>query len=345
MANKQYEMLFKLNAQAISGFKGTFSQAQAEFARLGNEIQSLNRAQSDIAGYQKQAGAIDSTKAKIANLTRQHEFLSQQIEETTGSTAGLEREKLKLEQRMASAQGTLERQESRLKSTGEALDKAGVNTNNLAGESAKLTARIEELSREQEQAAQSAQAYGDSATNAFQAAGEALAAAGLVAGMKQLGEAYLSTVQAAGEFGAAMSNVEALSGANASEMAALTTQAKELEAATKFTAMESGEAMGYMGMAGWNAQQMLAGMPGVLDLAAASGDNLAGVADIVTDSLTGFGPTAADTSGFVDVLAAASSKSNTNVSMLGESFKYTASLAVPEAKHKSSVEGMPPWKR
>ncbi|MDE6836782.1 MAG: hypothetical protein K2P33_00110, partial [Acutalibacter sp.] len=122
MANKQYEMLFKLNAQANSGFKGTFSQAQAEFARLGNEIQSLNRAQSDIAAYQKQAAAIDSTKAKIANLTRQHELLSQQIEETTGSTAGLEREKLKLEQRMASAQGTLERQESRLKSTGEALD-------------------------------------------------------------------------------------------------------------------------------------------------------------------------------------------------------------------------------
>lgn len=327
MAGKLYEMNFVLGARQSSGFKSAFSQAQAEFARLGNEIQSLNRVQSDISAYQKQSAAVEGTKVKIANLTKQHELLSRQIQEATGSTAGLEREKLKLEQRMASAQGTLERQESRLKSTGEALDKAGVNTNNLAGESAKLTARIEELSREQEQAAQSAQAYGDSATNAFQAAGEALAAAGLVAGMKQLGEAYLSTVQAAGEFGAAMSNVEALSGANASEMAALTTQAKELGAATKFTAMASGEAMGYMGMAGWNAQQMLAGMPGVLDLAAASGEDLAGVADIVTDSLTGFGLTAADTSGFVDVLAAASSKSNTNVSMLGESFKYTAPLA------------------
>ena len=81
-----------------------------------------------------------------------------------------------------------------------------------------------------------------------------------------------------------------------------------------------------MGMAGWNAQQMLAGMPDVLDLAAASGEDLAGVTDIVTDSLTGFGLTAADTGEFVDVLATAATKSNTNVSMLGESFKYAAPL-------------------
>lgn len=326
-SGKQYEMLFKLNAQANSGFKSTFSQAQAEFARLGNEIQSLNKTQADISAYQKQSAAIDSTRAKIENLAKQHELLSRQIDETAGSTAGLEREKLKLEQRMASAQGTLERQESSLKSTEAALKEAGVSTRDLSGESARLTARIDRLSQEQEQAAQSAQEYGDSATSAFQAAGEALAAAGIVAGLKEIGAAYVGTVQAAGEFGAAMSNVEALSGASRQEMAALNTQAKELGATTKFTAMESGEAMGYMGMAGWNAQQMLSGMPGVLDLAAASGEDLSGVADIVTDSLTGFKMTAADTGEFVDVLATAASKSNTNVSMLGESFKYVAPLA------------------
>lgn len=327
MAGKLYEMKFLLNAQQGSGFKGTFSQAQAEFARLGNEIQSLNRAQSDISAYQKQSAAIENTRAKIENLAKQHALLSGQIEETTGSTAGLEREKLKLEQRMASAQGSLERQEDRLSATSQRLKEAGVSTANLSGESARLSTQIEKLSKEQEQAAQSAQEYGKSAASAFDAAASALAAAGVVAGLKQLGAAYVGTVQAAGEFGAAMSNVEALSGANAGEMTALTAQAKELGAATKFTALESGEAMGYMGMAGWNARQMLSGMPGVLDLAAASGEDLAGVADIVTDSLTGFGMTAADTGRFVDVLAAASTKSNTNVSMLGESFKYVAPLA------------------
>lgn len=324
---KQYEMLFKLNAQANSGFRSTFTQAQAEFARLGSEIQTLNKTQADISAYQKQSAAIDSTRAKIENLTRQHELLSRQIDKTSGSTAGLEREKLKLEQRMASAQGTLERQESRLKSTEAALDEAGVSTKDLAGESARLASQIEELSKEQEQAARSAREYGDSAVDAFQAAGEALAAAGIVTGIKEVGAAYVGTVQAAGEFAGTMSNVEALSGATRQEISLLNAQAKELGATTKFTANESGEAMGYMGMAGWNARQMLSGMPGVLDLAAASGEDLAGVADIVTDSLTGFKLTAADTGRFVDVLATAASKSNTNVSMLGESFKYVAPLA------------------
>lgn len=326
-SGKQYEMLFKLNAQANSGFKSTFSQAQAEFARLGNEIQSLNRVQADISAYQKQSAAIDNTKAKIANLTQQHELLSKQLQNATGDTSGLEREQLKLGERLRSATVNLENQQGRLNTTSQRLKEAGINTANLSGESAKLTAKIDELSKKQEQAAQSAQEYGDSAANAFRAAGEALAAAGIITGIKEIGEAYVGTVQAAGEFGATMSNVEALSGATRQEMALLNAQAKELGATTKFTANESGEAMGYMGMAGWNAQQMLAGMPGVLDLAAASGEDLAGVADIVTDSLTGFKLTAADTGQFVDVLATAASKSNTNVSMLGESFRYVAPLA------------------
>ncbi len=326
-SGKQYEMLFKLNAQANSGFKGAFSQAQAEFAKLGSQIQSLNRAQGDISAYQKQQAAIDRTQARLENLTKQHALLGQQIQNTTGDTSALEREQLKLEQRMAGAQSTLENQQGRLSATTQRLEEAGVSMDDLSGESARLADEIQELSQQQEAAARSAEEYRESAVSAFDAAASALAAAGIVGGIKQIGEAYIGTVQAAGEFGAAMSNAEALSGATSQQMALLTAQAKELGATTKFTANESGEAMGYMGMAGWNAQQMLAGMPGVLDLAAASGEDLAGVADIVTDSLTGFKLTAADTGEFVDVLAAASSKSNTNVSMLGESFKYVAPLA------------------
>ena len=326
-SSKQYEMLFKLNAQANSGFKGTFSQAQAEFAKLGSQIQSLNRAQGDISAYQKQQAAIDRTQGRLENLRKQHALLGQQIQNTTGDTSALEREQLKLEQRMASTQATLENQQGRLSATTQRLEEAGVSMDDLSGESARLADEIQELSQQQEAAARSAEEYGESAVSAFDAAASALAAAGIVGGIKQIGEAYIGTVQAAGEFGATMSNVEALSGASTQQMALLTAQAKELGATTKFTANESGEAMGYMGMAGWNAQQMLSGMPGVLDLAAASGEDLAGVADIVTDSLTGFKMTAADTGEFVDVLAAASSKSNTNVSMLGESFKYVAPLA------------------
>ena len=124
-----------------------------------------------------------------------------------------------------------------------------------------------------------------------------------------------------------MSNVEAISGATAEEMELLSGKAKELGATTKFTAQEAADAMGYMAMAGWDAQEMLSGMDGVLQLAAASGEDLAMVSDIVTDNLTAFGLTAADTARFADVLAAAATNSNTNVSIMGETFKMSASVA------------------
>src|SRR5699024_5091259 len=98
-------------------------------------------------------------------------------------------------------------------------------------------------------------------------------------------------------------------------------------ATTKFSASQSAEAMKYMGMAGWKSQEMIDGLPGIMNLAAASGESLGTVSDIVTDSLSAFGLKAKDTGRYVDVLAAASTNSNTNVSMLGESFKYVAPVA------------------
>lgn len=136
-----------------------------------------------------------------------------------------------------------------------------------------------------------------------------------------------AAVKTAADFEAAMSNVRAISGASADEMEALTAKAEEMGAKTKFSATEAADAFTYMAMAGWDTESMLAGIEGIMSLAAASGEDLATTSDIVTDALTAFGLTAEDTSMFVDVLAAASSASNTNVSMLGESFKYVAPVA------------------
>jgi len=256
MAGKLYEMNFVLGAKQDSGFKGTFSQAQGEFAKLGNEIQSLNKTQGDIASYQRQQAAVERTTQRLADLRAKYDEVEQSIKENGSETAELTRKKAKLEGQINTTNIRLEDQQAKLGVTANKLHAAGLGTDNLSTKSQELSSRVQTLSERQEEAAQSVEKYGDSATSAFQAAGEALAAAGLVAGMKQLGEAYVSTVQAAGEFAATMSNVKALSGANAQQMAQLTAQAKELGAATKFTANESGEAMGYMGMAGWNAQQM-----------------------------------------------------------------------------------------
>ena len=107
----------------------------------------------------------------------------------------------------------------------------------------------------------------------------------------------------------------------------LTGKAKEMGATTKFSATESAEAFQFMSMAGWDADDMLNGIDGIMSLSAADGLDLATTSDIVTDALTAFGLSADESSHFADVLATVSSSANTNVSMLGESFKYVAPLA------------------
>ena len=129
------------------------------------------------------------------------------------------------------------------------------------------------------------------------------------------------------DFEAAMSKVSAISGATGKDLTALTDKAKEMGASTKFSATESASALQYMAMAGWDTSDMLSGISGIMSLAAADGLDLAATSDIVTDALTAFGMKASDSSHFADVLAKASSSANTNVSMLGESFKYVAPLA------------------
>ena len=136
-----------------------------------------------------------------------------------------------------------------------------------------------------------------------------------------------AAVKTAANFESAMSKVSAISGATGDDLDALTEKAKEMGETTKFSASESADAFQYMAMAGWKTEQMLDGIEGVMNLAAASGEDLATTSDIVTDALTAFGLGAEDSAHFADVLAAASSNANTNVSMLGESFKYVAPLA------------------
>lgn len=135
------------------------------------------------------------------------------------------------------------------------------------------------------------------------------------------------TINTYKDFEAAMSQVQAISGSSQTQLTQLTAKAKEMGATTKFTATESAEAFNYMAMAGWNAEQMMGGIEGILNLAAASGEDLGTTSDIVTDALTAFGLQASDATHFSDVLAQASSSANTDVGMMGETFKYVASMA------------------
>ena len=328
MANrKEYEMLFKLNAQLGGSYNSTFSKAQQQIASTQKEISALNKIQGDIASYQKQQQAIGTTKTKLESLKKQYELIEQEIKDTEGSTAGLEREKLKLGDRIRDIETKLHNQEDKLQNTSDRLKEAGVDTNNLANEDAKLSAKLDELNKKQEEAGEGAKDFGVKGSSAIEAVGAAIAAAGITVALKEIYEGFKACSEIAAEYEATMSTVEALSGASAEEMELLSDKAKELGATTKFTATEAAQAMTYMGMAGWDAEEMLEGMSGVMSLAAASGEDLAMVSDIVTDNLTAFGMSAKETSRFADVLAATATNSNTSVGIMGETFKNAASVA------------------
>lgn len=136
-----------------------------------------------------------------------------------------------------------------------------------------------------------------------------------------------AAIKTTADFQTSMSSVAAISGATGDELDQLTAKAREMGAKTKFSASESADAFKYMAMAGWKTADMLDGIEGIMNLAAASGEDLATTSDIVTDALTAFGLTASDSAHFADVMAAASNNANTNVSLMGETFKYVAPIA------------------
>jgi len=134
-------------------------------------------------------------------------------------------------------------------------------------------------------------------------------------------------VKTAADFESSMSEVSAISGATGEDLQKLESLAKKMGETTRFSASEAAEALKYMAMAGWKTEDMLNGLEGIMNLSAASGENLGATSDIVTDALTAFGLSAADSGHFADLLAKASSNANTNVSMMGETFKYVAPVA------------------
>ena len=129
------------------------------------------------------------------------------------------------------------------------------------------------------------------------------------------------------DFESQMSTVGAISLATADDMEMLNEKAKQMGIDTVFSATEAGKAFEYMAMAGWKTEQMMSGIEGIMNLAAASGEDLGLVSDIVTDAMTAFGLSAEESGHFADVLAAASSNANTNVGMMGDTFKYVAPVA------------------
>ena len=293
---------------------------------IGGDATKLSKALQDV---DKQVNKATSSLKDINKLLKvdpkNTELLTQKQKALTeaidGTKQKLEQEKQALEQLKngPQTQETIRQQEA------------------LSREIIETTQKLDKLEQEYKDfgsvATQQAKAAGkamEEAGDKVQQAGKGIANAGkamttyVTAPIVAAGTAAVKT---AADFDSGMSKVQAISGATAEEMEALRAKAREMGAQTKFSASESADALSYMAMAGWKSEDMLNGLSGIMHLAAASGEELGTTSDIVTDALTAFGLTAKDSAHFADVLAAAATNSNTNVSMLGESFKYAAAPA------------------
>ena len=322
---KEYELLFKLQAALGGNFNTVFNSALNTTKQMQNSLSKLNSITGKIDAYKKQETALESNRQKLARLTEEHEKLQKEIEETEEPTDELREKLSKNEKQIAATTSKIEAQEKRLNSLGAELSEAGVNTSNLTAENERLAKAYDKVKRSQEELARVNAAIGKN-NEAISKTKTQLA--GVVGTAVALGAAiYAGPVKKSSEFQAQMSTVRAISGATADEMERLNSLAKEMGATTQFTAVEAGQALEYMAMAGWKTDQMIGGLPGIMNLAAASGEDLASVSDIVTDALTAFGMTADQSGRFADVLAQASSNANTNVAMMGATFQKVAPVA------------------
>lgn len=323
---------------AIENSKNKLTRLSEEHSKIAQKIQ-MHKQNAEML-----RAKIEETGDATGELTAQ---LASEENEVAKNTERLERNESQTQQTTVS----IERNGQALEQLGNQLREAGVNTDNLSQDTERLRQQYERLEQTQRRVSEinSKQAKNNAAIS--QAKKQLV---GLTGAATAVGTAiYNGPVKKAADFEQQISTVKSLvgevknkelagitkqadkmglayqKGTNATEttMNVLAAKAKQMGATTKFTAKEAGEALEYMAVAGWSADEMLSGVSGVMNLAAASDADLGTTSDIVTDSIENFGLSAKETTHFVDVMAQTARKSNTDVLKLGESYKYVSPVA------------------
>lgn len=330
-ALKLTESQFRTNANSMAALR-------AKGEALNNLYQAQKSKVSELRAALDNAKRAEETysaqKAELTAKIRANSEALEKLKRSAGDTSA-EEKKLTDENKELSAQ--LQTCDANLDATTKGvnawqtqLNNAEAKLNDLDAEIQENNKYLKEAEKSADETAQSIDEFGNKTKESGEAVGAlaaALTAAGLMRGFKELVSALNECSKAAAGFEYGMATVAAISGASDTELQKLSDRAKEYAASSVFMASDVAQAYEYMGMAGWSAQQMLDGLNGIMALSSASGEDLGMVCDIVTDALTAFGLAAKDSAHFSDVLAKASSSSNTNVSMMGQSFTMVASTA------------------
>lgn len=301
---------------------------QSQYDALQREIQATTQELSKLEGQARQAS---DAVASIPDRGNRLDDVNNLLNLDPGNAELLAQKQRYLGEEVDKTRKKLEELKEAAEKANAALANGDITQDEYDALQREIIETTQELKKLEDQARQSGEMVQQIAAKGekLQSMGSTVAGVGTTMTMgltMPLVGVATAAVKTASDFQAQMSKVEAISGATGDELASLKEKAISLGDSTKFSATEVAQGYEYMGMAGWKSGQMLAGIGPVLNLAAASGEDLGKTSDIVTDSLTALGLTAQDTGHFCDVLAEASRSSNTDVSTMGESFKYAAPL-------------------
>ena len=309
-----------IDRQAYDKFKDKLTKSREALEKLKDkqtEMQEkLGRGEIDQGAYDKFMQKVEKAETEVRKL----EAAEHSMEENLRLGNISEEQYRAFQRELETARADCDRLSGQLIDTSQQINRLGDGSSNAADD-------VDELGDELTETGDQARNTAENGISAMTVALGNLVSDGIKLAADKLKDFTEDVVRTGSTFEAAMSSVGAISGATASEMEILTAKAEEMGASTKYTAAESAQAFQYMAMAGWKAEDMVSGIDGVLSLAAASGEELGTTSDIVTDAMTAFGLSADQAGHFADVLAAASSNANTNVSMMGETFKYVAPVA------------------
>lgn len=348
----EYRAKLRLITQNLREMSSAMKIVTNTFDRNDQSITALNarsKALNDVLNVQKQRVAMLSSQYEEFQTATQksadeHEELGKQLQKAKMELNLIEAQCGKNSMEYAMQEKVVQELQAQYDDSTkaqdknrESLSKLGTELNKAKADVAKTEKSISDLGDAMKEAESPTNELGDSVEDSGEKAQTAsegytvlkntlanLASSAIRKVVEGLKDMSKQVVETGSSFDSAMSQVGAISGASADDMAKLSEKAQEMGAKTKFTATESAEALTYMAMAGWKTSDMLDGLEGIMNLAASSGEDLATTSDIVTDALTAMGYSAKDSGRLADVMAAAASNSNTNVAMMGETFKYAA---------------------
>lgn len=304
---------------STTSFRADISQLKAAMQQASRQVKLANSEfKAATAGMDDWSKSADGLKAKLKQLDttlsaqkKQLDLLEKEYEKTTKeygeNSAAADKVKI-----------AINNQKAAIAKTEKQIDQYNDELNEAEKENDQFADSVDDMSDASEKASEG--------FTVMKGALADLVAQGIRFAISEMKELAKQTLEAGMNFEQGMAQVKAISGASAEEMQLLTDKAKEMGAKTKFSATESAEAFNYMAMAGWEVDDMLNGIEGIMNLAAASGADLATTSDIVTDALTAMGYSAGDAGKLADVMAAASSSANTNVELMGQTFQYAAPL-------------------